>query len=153
MSRLVQFDFGKYNTKPPEEAETIPLPSLGITRGLLEAVFWRRLLQDPKITVRTGLVSGFLWSEDQSIVKGVKLKDGGEVMGELVVDASGFGSKTLQWLADAGVQNLPAQEVVSGGNVYVSCRVQRPADWPQVTINLLRPGPCLTDSNACGAVA
>eukprot|EP00884_Botryococcus_braunii_P018581 jgi/Botrbrau1/5406/Bobra.182_1s0010.1 len=143
------FDFGKWNIKPPKGSETVPLPTLAISRTLLEAVLLRRLLQDPKVTSRNGLVTGFLWSEDQTAVKGVRLKDGEELWGELVVDASGFGSKTLQWLAEAGVQNLPEPEVVSSGIVYVSCRVKRPADWPQDRIAF---GAGDRDGNATGSL-
>ncbi len=63
---------------------------------------------------------------------GVALKSGEQVSADLVVDASGRGTHTPQWLRQAGVPGVAEQEVISSGITYASRRYKRPADWPQV---------------------
>jgi hypothetical protein len=63
---------------------------------------------------------------------GVALKSGEQVSADLVVDASGRGTHTPQWLRKADVLGLGEPEVISSGITYASRRYKRPADWPEV---------------------
>jgi hypothetical protein len=63
---------------------------------------------------------------------GVALKSGEQVSADLVVDASGRGTHTPQWLRQADVPGVAEQEVISSGITYASRRYKRPADWPEV---------------------
>lgn len=66
------------------------------------------------------------------LLAGVALKSGEQINADLVVDASGRGSHTPQWLRTAGVAGVEEPEVVSSGITYASRRFRRPADWPKV---------------------
>eukprot|EP00884_Botryococcus_braunii_P018702 jgi/Botrbrau1/5515/Bobra.0023s0003.2 len=68
---------------------------------------------------------------------GVRLKDGSELSGDLVVDASGRGSKLRDWLGEAGVKGLVPPEIVDSGLQYSSRNYRLPANWPKEKLCLL----------------
>jgi len=87
---------------------SVGLTILSFSRPLLDAVIRRRVAQLSNVEIRQGVaVSGLVGSGEG--VKGVKL-DGGETIGtDLVVDASGRGSRSDRWLGELG---FPAPETV-----------------------------------------
>nr|WP_222108790.1 monooxygenase [Streptomyces cupreus] len=103
------------------------------SRAQLEALVRSRVLADPRISVVEGAeVVGLLG--DASRVRGVLLRDrSGDARGEqraleadLVVDASGSGTKAPQWLAAIGAEG-PHEETIDTGLAYAS-RVYRGKD-------------------------
>lgn len=132
MKNMVNYDFGTYFATPPPGQQSTPLPLIGATRDLLERVLRRRVLEIPNVRLQSGAVaSGLIWSPDKSRIHGVALKSGEQVSADLVVDASGRGTHTPQWLRQAGVPGVAEQEVISSGITYASRRYKRPADWPE----------------------
>lgn len=97
------------------------------TRGLIEWRVRRRVLTSPRITVVEGTdVLGLVG--DRSRVSGARLRDRetGEsrtVLADLVVDATGRGSKGPQWLTELGFP--PVREIVVDGGVAYATRVFR----------------------------
>ncbi|MFE8597868.1 FAD-dependent oxidoreductase [Archangium violaceum] len=113
------------------------------SRPLLEWVIRRRLKALPNITVRDGReVTGFQTSADKARVTGVHLRlpGGGQeetLEAELVVDASGRGSRTPQWLEALGYPRVEETHI-QVDLVYASRLFRRPpglvADWKMMTI-------------------
>ncbi|MGP2440546.1 tryptophan 2,3-dioxygenase family protein [Streptomyces sp. JW3] len=101
-------------------------PIMTPSRPLLEHHVRRRVLADPRIEVRTGTeVTGLLGRPGR--ITGVTVRDRGgdhpaprEVTADLVVDATGRGSRTPQWLTGLGGRP-PAEEVVETGRAYATC--------------------------------
>lgn len=100
------------------------------SRAQLEELVRRRVLANPLISVVEGTdVVGLLG--DATRVRGVLLRDrSGEERGErrtleadLVVDASGCGTKASQWLTEIGAE-APYEETIDTGLAYAS-RVYR----------------------------
>ncbi|MFJ9154044.1 FAD-dependent oxidoreductase [Streptomyces sp. NPDC102270] len=100
------------------------------SRAQLEALVRRRVLANPAIGVQEGTdVIGFLG--DATRVRGVLVRDrSGDTRAEprplaadLVVDASGSGTKAPQWLAAIGA-GRPREEAIDTGLAYAS-RVYR----------------------------
>ncbi|SMB82913.1 FAD-dependent oxidoreductase [Deinococcus hopiensis] len=83
------------------------LPLLFATRPLIEAAVRTRTLTLPNVRLRAGTsVKGFVSVGDRAAVGGVRVRtaDGAEedLMGDLVVDATGRGSRTPAWLKELG---------------------------------------------------
>ncbi|MGJ5895272.1 FAD-dependent oxidoreductase [Streptomyces niveiscabiei] len=96
------------------------------SRGQLEEIVRRRVLADPLITVLEGTeVVGLLG--DASRVRGVRVRDRADGAGaeqrdieaDLVVDASGGGTRAGQWLAGIGAGAVP-EETIDTGLAYAS---------------------------------
>lgn len=67
----------------------------------------------------------------------MQLKNGSEVLGDLVVDATGSSSRLPQWLRESGLtDSVPCPETVTSGVCYASRRYRRPADCPEVLLFL-----------------
>ncbi len=105
---------------------------ISVSRPHLEGVVRRRVLKDPEITVRAHCDAvGLLL--DGGVVHGLRIVDrtpgsAAEVLAaDLVVDASGRGSRLPSWLADLG-RPLPAPQQVSVDLSYVSCRLRLDPD-------------------------
>jgi 2-polyprenyl-6-methoxyphenol hydroxylase-like FAD-dependent oxidoreductase len=113
------------------------------SRPLLEWVIRRRLKALPNVTVRDGReVAGFQTSADKARVAGVHLRapGGGQeetLEAELVVDASGRGSRTPQWLEALGYPRVEETNI-QVDVVYSSRLFRRPpglvADWKMMSI-------------------
>jgi flavin-dependent dehydrogenase len=85
---------------------------LSLTRPLFEHVIRRRVAGLPGVEMRTGSKVISLRRRDQHWEVG--LADGSTVLTDLVVDASGRGSRLPAWLAEAGVGQAPVSQVDSG---------------------------------------
>lgn len=111
-------------------------PSLSASRPLIEATVRRRLLALPGITVLDGCqVTALGASDDGRVVRGVVVRgdDGAaSVDADLVVDASGRGSRTPTWLADLGGP-VPDRTTIDARITYASRFYRIPdafaADW------------------------
>jgi len=124
------------------------------TRALLEHVIRRQLSLIPNVSTRRGCrVLGLLHRDDR--ITGVVLRDAGgteeTIECDLVVDASGRGSRIRRWLADLGYPELRVSQI----NVdvrYVSCLVRIPEGYPDARIGLrirdgARTGACFPVEN------
>lgn len=128
-------------------------PLLSASRPLFEGIVRRRLQDVPSVTILDRHdVTSLLTSPEGRGVIGVKLRpleNAGTIMqleADLVVDASGRGSRAPQWLAEAGYPTPTATHV--DPNVAYACRVYRipegfRADWKLVMLTSAPPSrPC-----------
>jgi 2-polyprenyl-6-methoxyphenol hydroxylase-like FAD-dependent oxidoreductase len=99
------------------------------SRPLLEWRVRTHLLQVPNLTLQDGVgVKAFLWNEGRSRVTGL-LTDQGELDADFVVDATGRGSRTADWLAEVGLGQVPVSTVRC--DVGYSNRLYKaPKEWP-----------------------
>ncbi|MFD7628025.1 FAD-dependent oxidoreductase [Streptomyces sp. NPDC059851] len=109
-------------------------------RDLLDWVVRRRVQELPRVRIRTGVkVTGL--TGDATRVRGVQLTNAEgrrELVGaDLVVDATGRGSRSTQWLRDIGGPTV-RETVVDAGVRYASRRYRAPEgaerDWPVVHV-------------------
>ncbi|WP_405542243.1 FAD-dependent monooxygenase [Streptomyces phaeochromogenes] len=112
---------------------------IACSRDLLDSVLRAQLSENPRITVmeRTELLG---LQGDASRVTGVRIRTGeGEervLEADLVVDASGRGSRATSWLDSLGVPEAPMEEVDSG-LAYASRIFRAPEgteDYPVVNV-------------------
>ncbi len=94
------------------------------TRYLLEAIIRQRLANNSKVEfLEASLVTGLLTSIDNTVVTGVRVRDGNsreiELSAQFFVDASGRNSKTPKWLQSLGYQ-MPQQTKVNSFLGYAS---------------------------------
>lgn len=87
-----------------------------------EWVFLRAARCDRRIEMRRGsavvaLITGSRARSDTPHVVGVRTADGEDICGDLVIDATGRGTRQRQWLSDMGV-NVPADEADGAGFNY-----------------------------------
>ncbi|MFI6565980.1 FAD-dependent oxidoreductase [Streptomyces sp. NPDC050534] len=110
------------------------------SRDLLDWVIRSRVLANEHVELRQGItVTGLQGTK--TAVTGVKVaaSTGDEeiLQADLVVDASGRGSRSPQWLAELGVPE-PATREVDSGLVYASRFYQAPpglpATWPIINV-------------------
>ncbi|MYT34216.1 MULTISPECIES: NAD(P)-binding protein [unclassified Streptomyces] len=129
-------------------------PTLSVTRPVLDAVVRERALTaaDPATRVEVlEATEAVGLTGDARRVTGVKVRarNGDHTAGavrtlaaDLVVDASGRGSRTPRWYAELG-REAPHEQTVDSGLVYAT-RMYRPADpdgAPEVGVNIPgRPG-------------
>ncbi|HSA52874.1 MAG TPA: FAD-dependent monooxygenase [Yinghuangia sp.] len=93
------------------------LPMISATRPFLENHIRRRVLACAPITVRTGVVRGLSFAGDR--VDGVRITPTGAVSdtrpetlsADLVVDATGRGSRITSWLTEAGWPEPPMRRI------------------------------------------
>ena len=116
------------------------------SRGLLETVLRRALADRPTVRVQEGCkVTGLLGDRGGKRVTGVRVAARGSgretrLMAELVVDASGTGSKLSRWMApllDDGTEQAE-QTVVESGRQFVSrwfhLKAADEPDWHSLAI-------------------
>ena len=101
---------------------TSGLDAILLSRPLLESCVRRRVQRLPNVSIVDNTrVSGLV--SDRGRVHGVRIRRPGEsestVVGNLVIDASGRGSHTPQWLAEMGYAK-PATDEVSVGIGYTT---------------------------------
>lgn len=78
--------------------------ALTARRPVYEAVMRRFVEREPGIRVRSGSVRGLVASETApNHVAGVRLRDGEQVHGDLIVDAAGRRSTSGRWLGELGL--------------------------------------------------
>ncbi|MEU9554095.1 FAD-dependent oxidoreductase [Streptomyces fumanus] len=122
---MVQWQNGRWFTRFPATTHLYTG-----SRAQLEQLVRRRVLADPAITVAEGTDAVGLLG-DASRVRGVLLRDRGAapdarprpVEADLVVDASGRGTRAPRWLAELGAE-APPEELIDTGLTYAS-RVYR----------------------------
>jgi 2-polyprenyl-6-methoxyphenol hydroxylase-like FAD-dependent oxidoreductase len=106
------------------------LPSydiLSVSRPVLEFLVRRRVLEIPGVSLRDGFrVSGLGQTADGWEVSG---STGETVLGDMVVDASGRGSRLPHWLTELGY-SVPEPESVEAKLGYASRRYQGPEPQP-----------------------
>lgn len=94
-------------------------------RPVVEAAVGRAAARTPNLTVRRGAaVEGLVVGAEGRVV-GLRLENGEEVLGDLVVDAGGRRSPLARWLVEAGFL-APVQEEEDSGLVYYGCHVRLP---------------------------
>ncbi|GAA2931930.1 tryptophan 2,3-dioxygenase family protein [Kitasatospora cinereorecta] len=101
-------------------------PIMTPSRPFLEHRIRRHVVADPRVEVRTGVETTGLLGRPGHIT-GVMVRDRGaghgsrqELAADLVVDATGRGSRTPRWLTELGGRP-PAEEVVETGRAYATC--------------------------------
>jgi 2-polyprenyl-6-methoxyphenol hydroxylase-like FAD-dependent oxidoreductase len=104
------------------------LVSTACTRDLLEATIRQRLIKDTRVEIlETHQVQGLLADASHHRVTGVRVqnaqKQNVEITAQLVVDASGRGSKTSKWLKDIGYSE-PKETTVRSFLGYSTCWYQ-----------------------------
>lgn len=143
---LIWFDGGGYYARFTNEDGR--LGSLGVSRPLLEGYVRQRLLALPNVTaIEQCDALGLVPSERGGRVRGVRIlrrQEGSaeEVLeADLVVDASGRGSRAPKWLAEMGYA-APQEEQVTI-NVGYSTRGyrRRPTDLRGAKVALITPQP------------
>ncbi len=101
------------------------------------------LAGEPRVRVRDrSAVKGLLWSADRSRVLGVELASAERLHAELVVDATGRGSRVSRWLSDAGYE-APREQVVDAHLGYATRLFERAehdaADFRAVEVAAVPP--------------
>ncbi|MBA8826202.1 2-polyprenyl-6-methoxyphenol hydroxylase-like FAD-dependent oxidoreductase [Saccharopolyspora lacisalsi] len=100
-------------------------PVVTASRPLVEHVIRRRVLAEERITVLVGTeATGFLG--DSHHIRGVSSRARGagsrgrcDIEADLVIDATGRGSHTPEWLAELGA-DVPAEDVLETGRAYAT---------------------------------
>ncbi|MGY1692049.1 NAD(P)/FAD-dependent oxidoreductase [Geodermatophilus sp. SYSU D01105] len=122
---------------------------LAASRPLMEATLRRRVLDLPGVTVlERHEVTDLAVSDDRRVVHGVRLRgldgDGAALVADadLVVDASGRGSRAVRWLAELGYPE-PEQTLVDSHIAYASRLYRVPEgfaeDWKAVMLMAQAP--------------
>jgi 2-polyprenyl-6-methoxyphenol hydroxylase-like FAD-dependent oxidoreductase len=122
--------------------------AINVSRPLLEAEVRARVLALPNVQAMEGCdVLGLLPTPDKKGVTGVRIirrKAGSaeeSLTADLVVDASGRGSRSPVWLAGLGYER-PVEEAVKIGVTYTSCQFQRqPEHMPGVNALIVAASP------------
>jgi 2-polyprenyl-6-methoxyphenol hydroxylase-like FAD-dependent oxidoreductase len=124
------------------------LEMIAFTRDLLDWLVRRRLAAWSNVELRQGVdVTGLLPDARGTCVGGVVIQDRGtggveRLSAELVVDASGRGSRLPQWLNSLGYA-APAETVVNAGLGYATRLYHEPAklpgDWRAVAVQAAPP--------------
>lgn len=107
-----------------ESQEDVQGPgTLALTRPVLEGVIRRRVLALPGVSARQGAVGGLLCEDEGRRVTGVTVRggDGGELHGDLVVDAAGRSSRAAGWVEGLGTERPRALST----RVHVAYTCQR----------------------------
>jgi 2-polyprenyl-6-methoxyphenol hydroxylase-like FAD-dependent oxidoreductase len=134
------------------------LLAISLTRPALEAHVRNRVVAIPNVRFLGGCdILGLRTTPDGDRVTGVRIRRNGDGNGagggeevlpaDLVVDATGRGSRTPAWLAELGYQR-PAEERVAIGLAYTTCEFVLPSrplenDWSYI--------PLATPANPRGA--
>ncbi|MFE9611480.1 NAD(P)/FAD-dependent oxidoreductase [Streptomyces sp. NPDC006012] len=90
--------------------------NLVCSRKLLDAVLRDRILADGRLTLRQNTTAVGLQG-DATRITGVRVRSGDDditLAADLVIDASGRGSRTPQWLEDLGLPKVPERRVDAG---------------------------------------
>jgi 2-polyprenyl-6-methoxyphenol hydroxylase-like FAD-dependent oxidoreductase len=109
-----------------------------MSRPFLEQAVRRRVAALPVVELRDRTTAVGLTTDDGGArVTGVRLQDGGSLRADLVVDASGRGAHSLDWLAALGIEP-PRTSVVRVDTRYVSRVYRRTAspdrDWKAAAV-------------------
>ncbi|CAL9429931.1 FAD-dependent monooxygenase [Streptomyces cellulosae] len=116
---------------------------LTCTRALLDWVVREAVLERAPVTVRKGAVVGLTGSAEQ--VRGVRLAEpGGDVDldADLVVDASGRGTRVVSWLDGLGVSGV-RERAVDSGLVNATRLYRVPEGAEDFPLTIVQPNPYL----------
>jgi 2-polyprenyl-6-methoxyphenol hydroxylase-like FAD-dependent oxidoreductase len=118
------------------------LATIGCRRPVFEAALRRAVQAEPTIDLRPGCrVTGLALAGDRPAhVEGVVLAGGERLAADLVVDASGRGSRTMAWLAEAGLGPV-AERSTGCGLSYYSRHFQRRDGVPDPPYASVLAGP------------
>jgi 2-polyprenyl-6-methoxyphenol hydroxylase-like FAD-dependent oxidoreductase len=124
------------------------------TRGLLEHVIRKQLILTTNVSTHQGCrVLGLSCRNDRIVGIAVRDRDGRDatIEGDLVVDASGRGSRSRRWLADLCYEE-PHVSQINVDVRYVSCLVKIPLGYPDAHVGLRirkggRTGTCFRVEN------
>ncbi|MEU1260956.1 FAD-dependent monooxygenase [Streptomyces cellulosae] len=117
---------------------------LTCTRALLDWVVREAVLERAPVTVRKGAVVGLTGSAEQ--VRGVRLAEpGGDVDldADLVVDASGRGTRVVSWLDGLGVSGV-RERAVDSGLVNATRLYRVPEGAEDFPLTIVQPNPYLS---------
>jgi 2-polyprenyl-6-methoxyphenol hydroxylase-like FAD-dependent oxidoreductase len=104
------------------------LPMRTQSRPLLEAMIREHVQQIPLVSVLfEAPVEQPIFSTSRKSVTGVRLMDGRELDANLVIDATGRGSKSRTWFKDWGYQ-VPRSQEIHIGLSYVTAHVRFPVE-------------------------
>jgi 2-polyprenyl-6-methoxyphenol hydroxylase-like FAD-dependent oxidoreductase len=94
-------------------------------RPQIEHVVRTRVLALPNVEVIHSAVRGITATEDNSRVTGVRLESGETIEGDLIVDATGRLSKSVEWLVNLGY-SAPAEKEMRSHIGYATAEVRLP---------------------------
>jgi 2-polyprenyl-6-methoxyphenol hydroxylase-like FAD-dependent oxidoreductase len=127
--------------------------SLLMSRPFLEGHIRRRVLAIPGVTVlEEHAVTGLLSGEDEKSVGGVtvrrRVQDAPErrLVADLVVDASGRGSRAPAWLEEMGYERPEEERIEIGVGYTTRVYRSRPDDLSGVKLVIIEPTPGLERS-------
>jgi 2-polyprenyl-6-methoxyphenol hydroxylase-like FAD-dependent oxidoreductase len=127
--------------------------SLLMSRPFLEGHIRRRVLAIPGVTVlEEHAVTGLLSGEDEKSVGGVivrrRVQDAPErrLVADLVVDASGRGSRAPAWLEEMGYERPEEERIEIGVGYTTRVYRSRPEDLSGVKLVIIEPTPGLERS-------
>jgi 2-polyprenyl-6-methoxyphenol hydroxylase-like FAD-dependent oxidoreductase len=110
---------------------------IGVSRPTLEAAVRKRVLALPNVRTFTGCnVLDLVTTANKERITGVRLVRNGargsqeRMMADLVIDASGRGSRSPAWLEKLGYQRPPEEEVRIGLGYTSRFYRHRPGRWP-----------------------
>ncbi len=140
--RFRWFQYGTYKAR-----FTSGFEGVFMSRPLLEQHIRRRVLALPNVTTLAGRdVESLRWSADRTRVTGVTLRgsigaDSVALDADLVVDATGRGSRMPSWLEQAGYAR-PQERTVKIDIGYATRTYQRlPGDLPDADAIMISPTP------------
>lgn len=114
--------------------------NLVCSRDLLDYVLRNRVLADERITLRQE-TSALGLEGDATAVTGVRIRTNDEestLLADLIIDASGRGSRTPQWLAELGAPSIMEREVNAGvayaTRLYAAPEATRDINFPLVNV-------------------
>jgi 2-polyprenyl-6-methoxyphenol hydroxylase-like FAD-dependent oxidoreductase len=118
LGEVRRFLGGGYHALAPSDVRT-----LYASRPMIEAHVRARVRALPNVTLRgEAPVRGLAWSADGARVTGVVLDgDGSTLDADIVLDATGRGSRAVAWLAERGYE-APVEERVECGGAYATRR-------------------------------
>ena len=120
------------------------LHGLCVSRPTLEAYLRRRVLELPAVTIHQRHQALGLLSGAHGTIGGVRVEPSGgpeqRVRADLVVDATGRGSRAPTWLAELG-HDRPAEEGLDTATVYVSRDYRRRPDDADFAGAFMGPSP------------
>ncbi|MFF5605305.1 FAD-dependent monooxygenase [Streptomyces cellulosae] len=117
---------------------------LTCTRALLDWVVREAVLERAPVRVRKGAVVGLTGTADQ--VRGVRLAEPGGDVGldaDLVVDASGRGTRVVSWLEGLGVTGV-RERAVDSGLVNATRLYRVPEGAEDFPLTIVQPNPYLS---------
>jgi 2-polyprenyl-6-methoxyphenol hydroxylase-like FAD-dependent oxidoreductase len=125
-TEFIHYEKGGYLADGPTR-----MPMYSGTRPLLEHHLRRRVAERDGVDLRAGCQCTDYLLDDANEVAGVAFREsetgGGELLADLVVDATGRTSSTPSWLAEHGYES-PAVDEVHVDVAYSTVDVDRPAD-------------------------